>query len=148
MSIMDINNNSIIVLSSLLLLLFTVGCKGDEGEPGISYIEWNNHEMRAEQLVTALLNGDFTVVTDGFEEDLKRSLGLGGLKSSWRGMLRIAGDFVSIGETVFILLDEDDYQYEIYHVVTIHENKEINTRIVFNLDGSIAGLWFIFVDER
>jgi len=126
----------------LLLFLTLAGCGEREEEPGISFIDWNNHDLRAEQFVTALINGDFTIASEGFDEEMKRALGVMGLERSWRDTVRIAGEFISIAGVESVPHDE----YDIYHVITLHKNRDINTRIVFSDDGSVAGLFFSFID--
>jgi len=130
----------LIVLTVVLLVIFLVGCAPEE-EPGISRIDWDDHDLRAEQFVKALLNGDFTIAAEGFDEDMKKALGMRGLRKGWLDTVRIAGEFISIDGTELIPNDE----YEIYHVVTLHKNRAINSRIVFSHDGLIAGLFFSFV---
>ena len=125
---------------AVALLVILVGC-AEEEEPGISRIDWENHDLRAEQFVRALLNGDFTIAAEGFDEDMEKALGKKGLRKGWLDTVRIAGEFISIDGTELIPNDE----YEIYHVVTLHKNRAINSRIVFSHDGLIAGLFFSFV---
>jgi len=131
------------LISAILTILFTIalsGC-GNAEEPGISYIDWNNHDLRAEQFVAALVNGDFSIAAEGFDDDMKRAIDVRGLRKAWRDTVRVAGDFNSIGGTELIPNDE----YEIYHVITLHKNRNINTRIVFTFDGKVAGLFFSFI---
>ena len=139
---MSIRKVLYIIITAMLLIVILAGC-ADEEEPGISKIDWNDHDLRAEQFVRALINGDFTIAAEGFDDDMMRALNVRGLKRAWRNTVKIAGEFISIEETELIPNDE----YEIYHVVTLHENRNINTRIVFSTDGLIAGLFFSFLES-
>ena len=145
---MIIKKRLFITISSIVILLILIArFENNVEEPGISYVDWSDKNMRAQQIVTALYNGDFTVVVEGFDDDLKRTLGLRGLTSSFLGMHRIAGEYISIGEINYILFLDVGYSFEIYNITTLHEHKELITRIVFNTDGSVAGIWFVFVEE-
>jgi len=75
---------------------------------------------------------------------MNRVLGARGLRKSWESMTIEAGAFVSVVGTEKIPNDE----YDIYHVVSKHENTNINTRVVFSTDGKIAGLFFSFVENN
>ena len=130
-----------LILITGLIFVFVTSCDDEFEEPGISHIDWDNHDLRAERFVIALVNGDFTIAAEGFDEEMSRVLGVRGLRKAWRDTARIAGDFKSIYETELIPHDE----YEIYHVVSWHANRYINTRIVFSFDGKIAGLFFSFL---
>ena len=75
---------------------------------------------------------------------MKKALGVRGLRKGWLDTVRIAGEFASIDGTELVPHDE----YDIYHVVTVHKNRAICTRIVFSHDGLIAGLFFSFVGNE
>ena len=129
-------------LAAAFLILFLSGCDDDVEEPGISHIDWNNHDLRAEQIVNALINEDYSVIAEGFDNDMKSSLGVKGLRNGWRFVVNAAGEVGTIGETEIIPHDE----YDIYHIVTVHSNRSVNTRIVFSHDGLIAGMFFSYLD--
>jgi len=133
-------------MAALTVAFAVSACSGGSSvtggnEPGISQIEWENADLRAEQFVMALVNGDYSVAASGFDAAMKRALSVPALKKSWEDTVREAGTFISIAETQLIPHDE----YEIYHVVSQHEKSGINTRIVFSADGLVAGLFFSFV---
>jgi len=89
----------------------------------------------------ALLHGDFTIAAEGFDEDMTKALGVRGLRRAWLNTVRNAGVFDS-----FMDIEFSEYEvYEIYDVVTNHENRNVNTRVVFSDDGLIAGLFFSYV---
>ena len=135
-----IRKRLLVTLAVILLFAALTACGNDE-EPGISQIDWDDHETRAEQFVGALLNGDFTIASEGFDEEMARLLGVNGLRRAWNSTVRLAGEFVSMDETELV----DDNDYEIYHVVTRHKDRDINSRIVFDHNGKIAGLFFSFI---
>jgi len=128
-----------VMLAALLALSVLASCGGGE-EPGISHIDWENHDARAEQLVTALANGDFSIVAQGFDAEMQRALSVRALANNWKAMTNQAGAFVSIEGTELEPHDE----YDIYIVTTRHEKSGMNTRIVFSADGQVAGLFFTF----
>jgi len=132
----------VLLLALAIIFLVTVlaACVLEE-EPGISRIDWDDYDLRAEQFVKALLNGDFAIASEGFDDDMVRLLGANGLRRAWNSTARLAGEYVSMDEAELI----DDNEYEIYNVVTRHKDRDINSRIVFSLDGKIAGLFFTFV---
>ena len=127
----------IAVIAICLLLL--AGC-GSVAEPGVSQIDWENHDVRAEQVVTALANGDFSIVAEGFDAEMQRALSVRALASSWKAMTNQAGAFISIEGTE----REPHDEYDIYVVTTRHEKSGVNVRIVFSEDDQVAGLFFTF----
>ena len=134
----------LIVLIAILVFTTITACEEDEGEPGISNIDWDNHEKRSEQFVEALLNGDYTIATAGFNEEMKQALGANDLRRAWIDTTRRAGNFIRIVGTEQI----PDGDYDIYHVVTQHEKININSRIVFTPDGQVTGLFFSYVEDE
>ncbi|MCL2020451.1 MAG: alpha/beta fold hydrolase [Oscillospiraceae bacterium] len=144
----------VFIMSVLLLLLAVSSCtKGanesgngannqSEGEHGAIVIEWENHDLRAEQFVLALSNGDYSVAAEGFDADMNKALGVRGLRNAWEGMVKDAGEIIDFSSTEKVPHDE----YDIYNVISIHENTGIVTRIVFSQDGLVAGLFFNFTD--
>ena len=128
------------MITAMLLIIVMTGCSTDE-EPGISQIDWGNKDVRAEQFVTALLNGDYTIAAAGFNEEMAGALSVRQLRSSWLATVRAAGTFIAITEIDFNMHEE----YEIYDVLTQHENRNLNTRVVFDEDGQVARLFFSFV---
>jgi len=121
-------------------LLMLAGCGAAAAEPGVSQIDWANHDARAEQFVMALVNGDYTIASEGFDAEMQRVLSVRALGNNWKAMNNQAGAFVSIEGTELEPHDE----YDIYNVVTRHEKSGVNIRIVFSADGLVAGLFFTF----
>ena len=131
-----------IILSMLVVFaLFGFGCSNGN-EPNTSNIDWENRDQRSEQFVMALVNGDYSIAAVGFDADMTRALGAPGLKKAWEDTVKQAGAFVSIVKTQTELNDE----YDIYIVISRHENTGISSRIVFSGDDLIAGLFFSFTD--
>ena len=129
------------IISLAVCLLLLAGCGATTAEPGISTIDWEDHDERVEQLVIALVNGDFTIVAEGFDAQLQKALSVRRLGSAWKGMLRRAGTFIAIVGTELEPHDE----YVIYNVLTRHQSSGLNVRIVFSDDGLVAGLFFSFI---
>jgi len=143
MLIITLMKTKIFIAAAVALLLLFADCSKSVNEPGISSIDWNDKEHRAEQFVTALVNGDYSIAQEGFDANMKKALGKNGLKRAWESTVKAAGSFVSIMGTK----TEPNDEYEIYIVTSRHENKGIASRIVFSKDGLIAGLFFSFVDN-
>ncbi|MCL2718326.1 MAG: DUF3887 domain-containing protein [Lachnospiraceae bacterium] len=125
---------------TFLLLFILAGCSTEE--PGISTINWDNHNERAGQFVMALENGDYTIAAENFSADMNRALGIRGLKKAWEDINKPAGEFITITGTEI----EEHEEYDIYIVTSQHENKDIKSRIVFSEDGLIAGLFISIAD--
>ena len=130
-----------LILIAGLIFVFVTSCDDEFEEPGISHIDWNNYDLRVEQFVSALLEGDFTIAAEGFNEDMKKALSVRALQKNWNDTIKIAGTFISIDKTEIVPNDD----YEIYDVTSLHETRNINIRIVFSHDGLIAGLFFSFI---
>jgi major membrane immunogen (membrane-anchored lipoprotein) len=133
----------IFISVAIALLLLFADCSKSVNEPGISNIDWNDKEHRAEQFVTALVNGDYSIAEEGFDANMKKALGKNGLKRAWESMVKAAGPFVSVAGTK----TEPNDDYEIYIVTSRHEKSGRASRIVFSKDDLIAGLFFSFVDN-
>jgi hypothetical protein len=133
----------IFIAAMVALLLLFADCSKSENEPGISSIDWNDTEHRAEQFVMALVNGDYSIAKEGLNANMEKALGKNGLRRAWESTVKAAGPFVSIAGTK----TEPNDEYEIYIVTSRHEKKGIASRIVFSKDGLIAGLFFSFVDN-
>ena len=129
------------LLALLLLTLASASCSPGAVEPGISKIDWEDPELRAEQFVTALVNGDFRVAAEGFDSAMKRALSVSALRRAWESTVTQAGSYISLERTEIIPHEE----YSIYLVTTRHEIMGVSTRIVFDTDGLVAGLFFSYV---
>jgi dienelactone hydrolase len=134
-----------IVIFVLAVLFSFTGCgDGDAEGPGISQIDWGDRNRRAEQFVEALANGDYETAAGGFDAAMKKALSVQGLKKAWEDTAAPAGGVVSIAETGI----EPNDEYDIYNVVSRHENKGINTRVVFSKDNKVSGLFFTYVENE
>jgi len=120
-----------------------VGCTTSDPEPGNSTIEWTDRDHRAEQVVMAIINGDYSAVTSGFDEDMSKALTAQGLENAWKSTIRQAGEFVSILSTQTV----DDDQYDIREVTSQHTYQGVRTRVVFTRDNKVTGLFFSFVSN-
>ena len=133
---------TIIAASLTIILLFSLmGCSDTTEEPGT--IDWSDLDQRAELFVSALVNGDYSEAAGGFDNTMKKALSVNALKRAWEDTLKEAGLFISIVRTDVIPHDE----YYIYEVISRHENKGVNTRVVFSEDDLIAGLFFSFTEN-
>ena len=129
------------LLAALLTMLMLSACGGSGHEPGISQIDWEDPDLRAEQLVAALANGDYSVAASGFDDTMRRALSVPALRRAWESTVKQAGDFISLERVELLPHDE----YSIYLVTTRHEESGVSTRIAFDADGMVAGLFFSYV---
>jgi hypothetical protein len=105
-----------------------------------STIDWNNYNKRAEQLVSALIDGYYSEVVTGFNNEMKEALSVSALKKAWEDTVTVAGDFIEFAGT-------ENFTHDIYmvcEVTTRHKTRGIITRVVFDSDGLVAGLFLRF----
>ncbi|MCL2076816.1 MAG: alpha/beta fold hydrolase [Oscillospiraceae bacterium] len=136
-----------LTLAAIFILSAVLGCDSNsadnQSDSEISVIEPNNQNIeRAEQFVMALINGDYATAAESFDETMSEALGVDELKKAWEDMIKVAGESIDYIEVEAEAHDE----YDIYNIVSYHENSGINSRIVFSQDNLIAGLFFTFVD--
>jgi hypothetical protein len=111
--------------------------------PAAASAEPENSDTRAEQFVLALVNGDYETAAADFDDVMRRAMSAAELQKAWEDTARAAGAFDSIVGTELIPHDE----YDIYEVISRHEIRGINTRVVYSKDGQIAGLFFSYVEN-
>ncbi|MDR2957388.1 MAG: DUF3887 domain-containing protein [Coriobacteriales bacterium] len=141
---------SLTALAVVLTVSVLAGCQGNDPRSGnnqgssSSQIDWNNLDQRAEQFVMALVNGDYAVAAEGFDDAMNDALGVEGLKQAWEGSVRIAGEFISVVRVDTVPHSE----YDIYEVITKHQRIGIKSRVVFSADGKVTGLFFSYVENE
>ena len=130
-----------LLLASLPLSAMLTGCKA-ESEPGTSKIDWSNHRECASQFVMALVAGDYTIAAEGFNDEMKEAMSVVRLRQTWEDIIAEAGAF----EEIVSVNQVPNAEYDIFEIVTKHENTGLNSRLVLTDDDQVAGLFFSFVD--
>jgi hypothetical protein len=106
-------------------------------------IDWEIHEqIRAEQIVNALVIGEYATVRENFNSAMKSSLSLRRLRSAWEGVIKEAGEFVGIIKIENLPHEE----FEIYLATTHHEHAGVVIRTVFDGEGFLTGLHFRYTE--
>lgn len=95
--------------------------------------------QRAGQFVEALVAGDFTKGHAAFDDTVARQMSVEQLKATWAALQIQAGKFVKRHDT----REESQSPYTITHVTCEFANAWIDTRVVFNQAGKVAGLQFL-----
>jgi hypothetical protein len=126
---------------AFLALSPITGCAYDSSkEPGVSQIDPEDREGRAEQFVAALVNGDYSIASAVFDADMQKAMNTAALKRTWEGVVAAAGAFKGFSGTEYSTYEA----YEIYEVASAHEKQGVISRVVFDTDGQVAGLFFRF----
>jgi len=116
------------------ILTFT-GCGGDD-DYTTDYDE-ATLQAQAEDIVDALITGDYTAVADQFSAEVKAQLSVEVLQANWESVVAPIGAYIDLYQTSGEV--EDDYY--VVQVVSRFELNGLLTTITFNSSGEIAGLW-------
>jgi hypothetical protein len=116
-----------------IILVLLAGCADSNNE----LIDWDSRESdRTEQIIHALLAGEYAVVRANFNSGMKSEMSTRSLRRAWEDAISEAGAFVEIVHTEQL---PDDFIC-IYRITTRHQEKGIVTRIIFDYDsGLITG---------
>lgn len=105
------------------------------------YYDWDFYDKRAEEFVTAMVNGNFKVATDMFDTDMKQIMPISVLENDvWNSIIAQAGAFITIHEKGRDVLDG----HHVCIITSRHENKGVRLRIIFSENGLVSGL---FIDN-
>jgi dienelactone hydrolase len=88
--------------------------------------------------IESLLDGDYEKAAESFDDTMTRALSKNSLKDAWEKVISEAGEY--IGE-VEVKEGKQDSMH-IVEVISEFEKTGIVTRVVFNSQGKISGLWF------
>ena len=124
-----------VLVAVLLLTIVFSGCQEDTKEP----IENNKtHIEIATDFMNKLQQKKYDISYKYFNNEMKNSLPLSQLKSTWEYFILTYGDFNDINETIQTLIEG----YEVVYVnCTFNNNYLLIFRIVFDADKKIAGFW-------
>jgi hypothetical protein len=131
--------NKVFLVVILLMMFYLYIGYAETGETFSTLINLNNQTL-AEQVISALLIGNYSDVVINFNPEMKKYLSVSALKIVWEDINTVAGDFIGFSDTKHLSHDV----YNIYDVTTQHRNEGITSRVVFDSDGQIAGLFFSF----
>ena len=96
-------------------------------------------ETLAKNLVSALAGGDFNKATENFDETMSKALPAAKLREVWNSLIIQTGPF--IGQTG--IRREKILQYDVIFVTCKFEKGVLDTKVVFNSDKKVAGLFFV-----
>ena len=100
-------------------------------------------ETAARQAVSDLAAGNYAAVTVHFDEKMEKALPADKLKEAWESTAADAGGYEEIVSAESFMQDG----YYICHITTRHEAEGILSRIVYNKDMQIAGLFFSYTQN-
>jgi dipeptidyl aminopeptidase/acylaminoacyl peptidase len=101
-------------------------------------------ETAARQAVSDLISGNYAAVTARFDETMTKSLSVDKLQEAWKSSVAQAGDFAEISSAESFSQDG----YYVCLVTTRHAIKGIVSRIVYDKDMKIAGLFFSYAENE
>jgi dienelactone hydrolase len=101
-------------------------------------------ETVARQVVTDLVAGDYAAVSVQFDETMSESLSADKLKEAWESTAAQAGNYI---ETISAESFTQDGYY-ICLVTARHEIQGVVSRVVYDKDMQIAGLYFTYTENE
>jgi hypothetical protein len=129
-------------ITTIIILLILFGCSSQSVVEGL--IDWESGDKyRAEQVVHALIIGEYASVRENFNSAMKNALNLKKLREAWESVAAEAGEFIN-----FVNVEElPSEEYDIYLVTTRHEHMGVVTRVVFDINNDlITGLHMRFAE--
>jgi hypothetical protein len=128
------------------LIVFAVvrGFAGDNVEPAEkatneSGTEPTSIETLAKDLVSSLAGGDYKKAVENFDETMKAALPAEKLQQVWNSIIAQSGPFVEQLGT----RKEKILLYDVIFVTCKFENSVLDTKVVFDRNKQIAGLFFV-----
>jgi hypothetical protein len=94
--------------------------------------------QQATLFINRLAQGDYTSAASTFDSTMSAAMPADKLKETWESILGQAGSFDSIESTSLTTQGG----YDVIVVTTKFENMRLDTKVVFDKSGKIAGLWF------
>ena len=96
-------------------------------------------EALAKDLVDSLASGDYQGATENFDETMKRKLPVEKLQEVWGSLIAGSGAFVEQLGT----RREKIMGYDVIFVTCKFENGVLDTKVVFDSNKQVAGLFFV-----
>lgn len=95
---------------------------------------------KAEQLVTFLYAKKYDEVEAMFDSKMKSSIPVSSLKRYWGNISTVAGKY----ECKMSVTNSTEKGTEYSVVSSVHSSCDIQTRVAFDNQGKVTGLWFNF----
>jgi uncharacterized protein len=123
----------------LILLVSVTACsKKEQKAPAQTF------EQAAQDFVKLLADNDFKAAVKQFDNTMKNALPSGKLKEVWQQIQRQVGAFNSQLST----RQEKYMQYQIVFVTCQFANGQLDTKVVFNKQKKVSGLFFVPVQKK
>jgi dienelactone hydrolase len=100
-------------------------------------------ETAARQAVSDLVSGNYAAVTTHFDTKMAKGLSADQLKKAWESTVAQAGAYSEIASAESFMQDD----HYICQVTARYETKGIVSRVVYNKDMQIAGLYFSYAEN-
>jgi len=129
---------------ALIVFAVVTGFEGNDVEPAKKVVQESGSEpatieILAKDLVSALAGGDFKKATEDFDGTMKKALPAEKLQQVWNSLIAQSGPFVEQLGT----RREKILQYDVIFVTCKFENAVLDTKVVFDGNKQIAGLFFV-----
>jgi len=115
------------------LFAISLLCPAGTGDHTAGHIE------KAKRLVTRMAAGEFEDAVEPFDETMQRVLPAGKLKEIWGGLVKQHGPLQKAEST----RTEKVEQYTLVFVTCEFERGKLDTKVVFNTNGEVGGLFFV-----
>ena len=135
-----------ILLASLLLLVVVAALAGCTTQTAGDTRE-DKLRSSANDLVAALARQDYALVEQRFDAPMKEALPREELRAIWERLLNGAGAFQKPTKSQFSREKQGEQVFDVVLVKCQFERAAINTRVVFNQDEQVTGLYFIPASE-
>ncbi len=123
-------NRWAVLLLALALALPLMPARGEEGEEPLA---------AARAFVQQLAEGKFAEATEGFDATMKSVMPAAALEGAWKGVTAKVGAF----QAQEAVREQKLGEYRIVFVTCRFERTVLDTKVVFNPQGEIGGLWFV-----
>ena len=123
----------VIVLSSALLI---TGCSPEEPKEPVGTPQ--ELEEIAENFMVLTSEGKYDDAHKLFDSKMSKAVSVLQLKSLWEDLLSQGGDWQDLEDVTFA----EESGYRVVYMKALFEKGSVETKIVFNNDAQIAGLWF------
>lgn len=128
------------VVAILLLVFLAVSARnGKVGQVNQGEAESLEIEKTAENMVELMNSGEFSKCIEKFDLTMKKALPEAKLKEAWDSVVGQAGEFQKQTGSRY----ERVWGYDVIFVSCQFENTALDTKVVFNKNGEIAGLFFV-----
>lgn len=98
--------------------------------------------LRATEFVTLLSSGDFGAAVEMFDATMTSKMSAEKLEETWQALVAQAGSFKGQAAPQ----KKEVPGYDVYLIPCRFEKASLNTQVAFDLQGEIAGLFFLPAD--